>query len=143
MVRLSLDINELVRLVKQAAVEAVRADAPMAICYGTVLSPTPLKIQVDQKKILGTAQLILTDAVRDYNVEMSTIEGTGKSLGPHYTEDESGGSGYPAFAAHKHRYQGRKKWRIHNALKKGEKVILLRCDGGQKYVVLDRWEARE
>ena len=23
----------------------------------------------------------------------------------------------------------------------GEKVILLRCDGGQKYVVLDRWEA--
>lgn len=140
---MSLDINELVRLVKQAAVEAVRADAPMAICYGTVLSPTPLKIQVDQKKILGTAQLILTDAVRDYNVEMSTIEGTGKSLGPHYTEDESGGSGYPAFAAHKHRYQGRKKWRIHNALKKGEKVILLRCDGGQKYVVLDRWEARE
>lgn len=140
---MSLDINELVRLVKQAAVEAVRADAPMAICYGTVLSPTPLKIQVDQKKILGAAQLILTDAVRDYNVEMSTIEGTGKSLGPHYTEDESGGSGYPAFAAHKHRYQGRKKWRIHNALKKGEKVILLRCDGGQKYVVLDRWEARE
>ena len=143
MVHLSLDINALVKAVKQAAVEAVRADAPMAICYGTVLSPTPLKIQVDQKKILGTAQLILTDAVRDYNVEMSTIEGTGKSLGPHYTEDESGGSGYPAFAAHKHRYQGRKKWRIHNALKKGEKVILLRCDGGQKYVVLDRWEARE
>lgn len=115
----------------------------MAVCYGTVLSPSPLKIQVDQKKILGEAQLILTDSVRDYNVEMSTIEGTGKSLGPHYTEDESGGSGYPAFAAHKHRYQGRKKWRIHNALKKGEKVILLRCDGGQKYVVLDRWEARE
>ncbi len=140
---MSLDINELVRLVKQAAVEAVRADAPMAVCYGTVLSPSPLKIQVDQKKILGEAQLILTDSVRDYNVEMSTIEGTGKSLGPHYTEDESGGSGYPAFAAHKHRYQGRKKWRIHNALKKGEKVILLRCDGGQKYVVLDRWEARE
>ncbi len=140
---MSLDINELVRLVKQAAVEAVRADAPMAVCYGTVLSTAPLKIQVDQKKILGTAQLILTDAVRDYNVEMSTIEGTGKSLGPHYTEDESGGSGYPAFAAHKHRYQGRKKWRIHNALKKDEKVILLRCDGGQKYVVLDRWEARE
>lgn len=140
---MSLDINELVKAVKQAAVEAVRADAPMAVCYGTVLSTTPLKIQVDQKKILGTAQLILTDAVRDYNVEMSTIEGTGKSLGPHYTEDESGGSGYPAFAAHKHRYQGRKKWRVHNALKVGEKVILLRCDGGQKYIVLDRWEARE
>ena len=73
----------------------------MAVCYGTVLSPSPLKIQVDQKKILGEAQLILTDSVRDYNVEMSTIEGTGKSLGPHYTGDESGGSGDAAFAAHK------------------------------------------
>ncbi|MFR8334421.1 MAG: DUF2577 family protein [Oscillospiraceae bacterium] len=23
----------------------------------------------------------------------------------------------------------------------GEKVILVRCDGGQQFVVLDRWEA--
>ena len=140
---MSLDINALVKAVKQAAVEAVRADAPMAVCYGTVLSPSPLKIQVDQKKILGEAQLILTDSVRDYNVEMSTISGTGKSLGPHYTEKESGGGGYAEFASHRHKYQGRKKWRVHNALKAGEKVILLRCDGGQKYIVLDRWEARE
>ena len=34
---MSLDINELVRLVKRAAVDAVRADAPMAICYGVVV----------------------------------------------------------------------------------------------------------
>ena len=140
---MSLDINELVRLVKRAAVEAVRADAPMAVCYGSVTSASPLKIQVDQKKILGEAQLILTDNVRDFNVVLSTIEGEGKSEGPHYTEDESGGGGYAEFASHRHKYQGPKKWRVHNALKMGEKVILLRCDGGQKYVVLGRWEARE
>lgn len=140
---MSLDTNELVRLVKQAAVEAVRADAPMTICYGNVTSTAPLKIQVDQKKILSEAQLILTDNVRDFNVVLSTIEGDGKSEGPHYTENESGGAGDAAFATHRHRYQGRKKWRVHNALKMGEKVILLRCDGGQKYVVLDRWEARK
>lgn len=140
---MSLDINELVRLVKQAAVDAVRAEAPMAICYGNVTSTAPLKIQVDQKKILGEAQLILTGSVRDFNVILSTIEGEGKSEGPHYTENESGGAGDAAFATHRHRYQGRKKWRVHNALKTGEKVILLRCDGGQKYVVLDRWEARK
>ena len=140
---MSLDINELVRLVKQAAVEAVRADAPMAVCYGTVISADPLKIQVDQKKILGKTQLILTDNVRDFNVVLSTIEGEGKVQGPHYTEEESGGSGAAAFAPHRHKYQGRKKWRVHNALCLDEKVILLRCDGGQRYVVLDRWEARE
>lgn len=111
---MSLDINELVRLVKKAALDAVRADAPMGVCYGFVTSASPLQITVDQKKILGAAQLILTDNVRDFNVERSTIDGL-----------------------------ERKKWRVHNALKMGEKVLLLRCDGGQKYVVLDRWEARE
>lgn len=138
---MSLDINALVKLVKQAAVEAVKADGPVGVCYGTVTSASPLKIMVDQKKTLTDAQLILTDNVRDYAVEMTTMSGTSEA--PHYTEDESGGSGDAAFAAHKHKYQGRKKWKVHNALKSGEKVILLRCDGGQKYIVLDRWEARQ
>ena len=47
---MSLDINELVKAVKRAAVEAVRAEAPVAVCYGTVTSTSPLKIMVDQKR---------------------------------------------------------------------------------------------
>lgn len=133
---MSLDINELVRAVKQAAVEAVKADGPMAVSFGTVTSASPLEITVDQKKILSEAQLILTDAVRDYTVEMTTMPEF------HETEEISGGAGDAAFASHKHRYQGRKKWKVHNALQMGEKVILLRCDGGQQYIVLGRWEAR-
>ena len=43
---MSLDINELVRAVKQAAVDAVKADGPMAVSFGTVTSASPLKIQV-------------------------------------------------------------------------------------------------
>ena len=39
-------------------------------------------------------------------------------------EEISGGAGDAAFASHKHRYQGRKKWKVHNALQMGEKVIL-------------------
>ena len=70
---MSLDINELVRLVKRAAVEAVQAGAPMSGGYGYVTSTSPLEITVDQKKILTGAQLILTDAVRDYTVEMTTM----------------------------------------------------------------------
>lgn len=101
-----------------------------------VTSTSPLEITVDQKKILSEAQLILTDAVRDYTVEMTTMPEF------HETEEISGGAGDAAFASHKHRYQGRKKWKVHNALQMGEKVILLRCDGGQQYIVLGRWEAR-
>ena len=129
---MSLDINELVRLVKQAALGAVAASNPMGICFGTVTSASPLKITVDQKKILTDAQLILTNNVRDFSVEM-TVD--------HTTDAASGGSGEYYFAPHSHGYTGRKKFKVHLSLKTGEKVILLRCDGGQKFIVLDRWEA--
>ena len=124
------------RLVKRAAVEAVQAGAPMSGGYGYVTSTSQLEITGDQKKILTEAQLILTDAVRDYTVEMTTMPEY------HETEETSGGAGDASVAPHKHRYQGRKKWKVHNALQMGEKVILLRCDGGQQYIVLGRWEAR-
>ena len=39
---------------------------------------------------------------------------------------------------HKHSYKGRKKFTVHNALKKGEKVVMIKLQGGQKFVVLDR-----
>lgn len=39
---------------------------------------------------------------------------------------------------HSHDIQGRKTVTVHNGLKKGEKVILIRMQGGQKFVVLDR-----
>ena len=38
-----------VELVKKAAVEAVDASKPVHILFGTVISASPLKIQVDQK----------------------------------------------------------------------------------------------
>ena len=129
---MSLDINELVRAVKQAAVEAVKADGPMAVSFGTVTSASPLKIQVDQKKTLTEAQLILTNNVRDFNVDM-TVD--------HQTEETSGGSGYAEFASHKHAYKGKKAYKVHLALKTGEQVLLLRADGGQKFIILDRVEA--
>jgi len=130
---LSLDINELVRAVKQAAVEAVRADNPMGVCFGTVVSAAPLKIMIDQKKPLTEAQLILTNNVRDHMAAMAV---------DHETEPEDGGSGEAAFASHRHGYKGEKLFQVRAALKPGEKVILLRCDGGQQFIVLDRWEGK-
>lgn len=140
---MSLEINELVRLVKQAAVDAVRADAPVAICYGTVIGTAPLKIQVDQKKILGEAQLILTNNVRDFTVEMTVDHVTEIVSHGHPVNDTYTGGGTAEPVEHLHPYKGRKAFRIHLSLQPGEKVILLRCDGGQRYVVLDRWEAKE
>lgn len=49
-----------VEVVKRAAVEAVEAGKPVNILFGTVLSASPLKIQVDQKSIYTSKMLILT-----------------------------------------------------------------------------------
>lgn len=40
--------------------------------------------------------------------------------------------------SHLHNIQGRKKIRVYNSLHPGEIVLLLRCAGGQQYIVLDR-----
>lgn len=80
-------------------------------------SVSPLKVQVDQKLELTAAQLILTNAVRDYTVYM-TVD--------HQTENTAGGSGDASFASHKHAYKGKKAFKVHLGLKAGEQVLLLR-----------------
>lgn len=129
---MSLDAQKLVMLMKQAAVEAVNAKDPMGLKIGKVVSVSPLKISINQKITIPESQLLLTNTVRDYTV-YATVN--------HVTEDTSGGSGESAFSSHNHAYKGKKKFTVHLGLKTGEQVILLRCDGGQKFIVLDRLEA--
>lgn len=132
-------MDEFVKDIKRAAFEAGETAKPFALLFGTVTSPEPnLKIFVNQKLTLDEQQIVLTNSVRDYTVYMSTAE-------DHYTESEEDITAVPddygMFRSHKHTYKGKKKWTVHLKLKVGEKVILLRCDGGQKYIVLDRVEA--
>ncbi|MBM6724413.1 DUF2577 domain-containing protein [Pseudoflavonifractor phocaeensis] len=134
-------MNALVRAVKKAAVEAVRAENPMGVCHGTVTGLSPLEITTDQKLILGEKQLILTNAVRDYTVEMTVDHVTEVISHGHSVTDTYTGGGTAQPVDHSHPYKGRKSFRVHLGLKMGEKVILVRCDGGQQFVVLDRWEA--
>lgn len=121
---------------KKVATDAVDASKPANVVFGTVISPAPLKIKVDSKLILTSKQLVLARDVTDYIIEMTTY--VDKKPNPHYTENTEGGSGYAEFESHKHKYQGRKQWFVHNALQGGEEVILMQVAGGQKYVVLDR-----
>ena len=60
------DYDRFVKILKQIAKETIAADAPVAVCFGTVTSEEPLQILVDQKLPLSQAQLILTRNVTDY-----------------------------------------------------------------------------
>jgi hypothetical protein len=94
-----------------------------------VTGTEPLSIRIDQKTELGPAQLVLGRNVTDYEVEITVNWDT---------EEKEGGSMYDAFAAHAHAIKGRKKITIHNGLVVGDEVLLVREQGGQKYIVVDR-----
>lgn len=98
-------------------------------CLGEVIGVAPLTIRIEGKDEVTEEFLELTDAVRDYDVDITVS---------HTTENRGGGSGYAEFQSHNHDYKGRKKITVHNGLHVGETVILLRQSGGQGFVVLSR-----
>lgn len=102
---------------------------------GTVVSESPLEIQLDSKATLTAPFLVLTNAVKDYTVDVTMTWETEDNTHKH----GNGNDGQPTDEhTHKHEITGRKRLTIHNGLTKGEEVLLLRLHGGQTYVVLDR-----
>lgn len=144
-----LDGGDMVEAIRKIAVEAVAAGQPSGLYEGAVVSVRPLAIQIDQKTTLTEGFLRLTSMVSDFQVEMTVDHQTEDARPPtRHThkipaagEDESG---WPTVretefdAGHRHACKGRKTFTVHMALKAGEKVLLIREQGGQKYLVLDR-----
>lgn len=122
--------------VKQAAVQAVKAGNPCDYTIGTVTSISPLKIKLSEGDGLELpADFIhLSRNVTDYETTVTISDDYGWK-----TKDKGGGSGYSAYETHKHDISlSKKKIKVHNALKKGEKVLMIRKSGGQDYIVIDR-----
>ena len=117
------------KMIKQAALEAVFHSKPCDIYIGVVASESPLSIQLDQKITLTEEFLLLTRNVTDYTITMEV---------DHKTELETGGSCSEHCREHAHDYVGEKEFFVKNHLQEGEKVLLLQMVGGQKFVVWDR-----
>lgn len=137
--------NALLDIMKQAGANATKASNPVSVCFGKVTSAEPLKILVEQKITLGSAQLVLTRNVIDYDASVTVDWQTETALGTHSHTVKSEESTEDAELntnevdlSHNHKLDGRKTMTIHNALQTGDKVVLLRVQGGQKYVVMDR-----
>ncbi len=138
--------NELVALLKKAALDAVEASKPVNVYFGEVLSASPLKINVEQKMILGEKQLILSRNVTDFTTMVTVDWLTESSLSTHtHTVQGSDGNGDSINLttgaknlAHTHKIIGKKKITVHNGLVVGDEVILIRQQEGQKFIVWDR-----
>lgn len=124
-----LDATDLLSSVKKAAITAVQTQNPVNLVFGEVISASPLKIKLEQRLTLVKSQLIVPLSLTDFKVKM-TVD--------HKTEDKGGSSGDSAYESHSHKYKGKKEFLVHNKLKNGDKVMLLKMQGGNKYLVLDR-----
>lgn len=117
-------MSELVSLIKKAALDAYLEQSPLEIVVGTVLSEDPLKIKVSEKVVVEKDRLYLTKNVTDHKI-MANVN--------HYTDMASCGDG-----SHRHTYSGTKEFLVKNALKKDDEVLMLKCFGGQKFIVMEK-----
>ena len=115
--------GELINALKKISVEANEASDPVRIMFGIVTKENPLTIMVDQRLIIDQSKITLCSSV----VERSVKETFNMA-----TEDTS------SYTTHNHKIVWQKDVILNFGLKEGEKVILLRIQGGQSFLVLDR-----
>lgn len=158
--------SEIAGLIKRAALEAVLAQKPADLLFGRVQSTAPLKIQTDQKLVLDERCLILSSAVTNRSIDISVSAAADESVGYSFLHSHtysgttalsnhinveahdhtySGSTDQWGFTVpgHSHNVRGKKKVILHLGLREGEKVILLRLGGGQRFLVLDRVDGPE
>lgn len=121
--------NQLMNALQKLVYNTYQAGKPADYILGVVETVNPLVIRLDAKETITEEFLVLTDAVRDYDVDITVN---------HATENTTGGSGYAEYASHNHGYKGRKRITVHNGLTPGESVVMLRQLGGQEYLVISR-----
>ena len=146
MVSLVADFVDLVQCMRKTAVESIEANKPAGVYFGTVTSVAPLKITIEQKLTLEAPQLVLARNVTEHQIDMTVWHETElEEDHVHNYFDQDTGMGAMGSArrdtdstSHKHAYEGRKTFTVHKGLLVGERVILLRVQGGQKYIVIDR-----
>lgn len=112
-------------LIKQAGVGAVEAGKPVAIMFGSVVSTDPLEILVDQRLLLTGDFLLIPERMTEYLIDASHTHGyqdqSGSGTATRTTE--------PALP---------EPLVIRRGLEVDDKLLLLRMQGGQQFVVLDR-----
>lgn len=135
-------MNELANILKQSAFNVFQNSSPSDFFYGVVVSKSPLKIEIEDKKIiLESNQILLTPQVMNYELPISIIAFTEpcKEEHQHFYLYEGGiGVTYPILQEHQHLLMGKFATIVHFGLEVNDSVLLLRKQGGQQFIVLTK-----
>lgn len=111
----------LLDVIKTAGMDAVGASNPVTVMYGEVITVNPLSVKVDQRFTLPADFLIVPASMTRFEIDL-------KHVHP-YTDNGSVRSTSEALV---------EKIVILPGLNAGDKVLLLRLQGGQKFIILDK-----
>lgn len=133
---------DMVQTLKQIAVEAVQAESPVSLVYGTIISISPLQIRAGDKLMLTGKMLLVPQALLTRQVSASinwtTDQGAGLQT-QHAHEAPHGATTTNGFdPSHTHTVAGTLSLTLHSELAAGDSVLLLRMQGGQQYLVLGK-----
>lgn len=101
------------------------------ICFGIVQEEDPIRIDIDSKLMLTEEFLTIAEHLTDYEAEceMETNE-----INDFFIEKD----GKVGVQVQQGKGEQKGKLVIKNKLKKSDRVILMRMEGGQHFIVLDR-----
>ncbi|KOS68375.1 hypothetical protein AEA09_07265 [Lysinibacillus contaminans] len=136
----------LLDLIKTTAMAAFRASNPVNIILGTVIESKPLKIEVHSKLILTDEFLLVAEHLTrherivtvEYEFPKNFPKGQiGDELKQASSKRKNIGDPYSnPYEIYEMKYA---KLNFEDGLKEGDKVVMHRVQGGQKYYVSDRY----
>lgn len=136
-----MNASMFLKIMQELSAKVYNNAEPSDIEFGTVESIEPLVIRVSEMIILNENQLILTNLVKDFEVDIEVSHRTVNDDILNTLHDHPGVPQNSFDSHHYHDYKGRKKIKIYMGLKVGEGVILLKKQGGQRRLVIDRIDA--
>lgn len=133
----------LLETMKRAALAAFEASNPVNIIYGTVIKSKPIEIEIHKDLVLTEEFLDIAEHLTRHEriVTIEHVEMTERELGDKKEIDylDTDDKAYPA-TTYKHRFV---KLIFEDGLKKDEKVVIIRMQGGHKFLVFDRYREGE
>lgn len=131
----------LLETMKQVAEQSQNVTVPSAFLFGTVTKASPLTIRVDNRFDISGDAIVLT---KEFKAGYYPTHRHSGFSGSPTTEPKSGGSGDASFASHDHTLKDNyltntgATSEYYYGLAAGDKVVLLRNQGGQSFLVLGR-----
>ncbi len=136
-----MNASMFLKVIQEVSAKVYNNSEPSDIEFGTVESVEHLVIRISEMIALNENQLILTNLVKDFEVDIEVSHRTVNDDILNTLHDHPGVPQNSFDSHHYHDYKGRKKIKIYMGLKVGEGVILLKKQGGQRRLVIDRIDA--